>query len=384
MLRRILILMAAALALPPPTTTAFAQATLPQVVSSNGTKVSTTGALVVDLNGNAKGVPGNPTTTTTNPADPTGLVAGYQVMNDDTFDAGMQGWVQLFTPGGTGASWGGPSSTYITGTLNRITYATPRLMARTPDVAAAQIMGIKRLSQPSTSGGEVLLEFWTHMSLVNLDVSRPLYFWWGVDSELANGNRNFCEVAWTNYNTSSSSRPLTFQYQSQNGTWVNLPTPAGFDPLTYAANENKAGPIAYVALLVNTATGYLDGFRYDNAGGTIALGGLAPNGYNAASIAAFNATYGQCFAAGNVVSYGNGLNPAFGVVNRPDASATSASIEIFHQRTTNLSLPAGDKVLYPLTAQHTEETNWLVSNYPTSGASGSYNTAEIACEPGAV
>jgi len=312
------------------------------------------------------------------PYDPTGLVANKLVINDDTFERGMQGWTQLFTPTGVaGTGWGlAPNPT---GTLSRITRAIPRLHARTPNIPSASVMGIKRMGRMA-GDGRYLLEFWGCMSAVNLDLTRPRWFTWGLDYELSSGLRRFASFRFLNYDEGTSARVAKMQFQGADGTWIDIPTPSSVDPLSNN-NENKTGPLYYLAFVVNTADGFVEGFRFDDQ---IALGALKP-GATAADISSYKATYGLAFDDTDLPAFKGGLNATFTVTNRSAANATSGVSEITRQRTTFLDAPGGGSPLIPTNLSASEESNWLLSNYPIAGTTaGTIFLPEIVGEPGAI
>lgn len=317
--------------------------------------------------------------------DPTGLVAGKAVLCDNTFAQGTAGWTQLFTPKGSGGDgWRG-------GTLSRVTRAIPRLHLRTPNVSSITAMGIKRLFNLHGDGRH-LVEYIGNLSLINLDTSRPQWFGWGLDYEKSNGARRFAYFRFLNYNETTGNRDAKFQFHSAAG-YIDIAgadSASGVDPLVNT-NENKTGPQFYLAFVVNTDTGFVEGFRYNNQ---VMLGALKANATQA-DVDAFKATYGQAYDDTDLPAFLGGINPMFDIQNRvivgngnsTAVNGTTAVSEISWARVTNLDVDKAAAVSPWVIEGDAEEMNVLFSNYPivagnTSGQK--VTTPEIVMEPGAV
>lgn len=294
--------------------------------------------------------------------DPTGLVKNGTVLNDDNFANGYAGWLQLYTP--NGATGYGP-----TGTLTRTTYGIPRLQLRTPNTQAVLGMGIKRMSN-ELGDGNYLTEFRWAPGYVTADTSRPRSWSWGLDTALADGTRRLYEFRLLNYLEPSGPVQATIQLHHSDGSWVTLCSVAQ-DSLHIAFNENKALSV-YIAFQVDTATGVYKGFRYGN---------LCAKG----SLAATPDTTLEAYSppVTTLVSFANGLNPLFSILNRSSTSfPTSALSEVMWQRTTYLDAKGNGPPLYASDSNGTGwGTNWLLSYKPLTGSTPVV-TPEVQVNPG--
>lgn len=251
--------------------------------------------------------------------DITGLMSGGQVLNDDNFATGMEGWVQLATPNGA-SNVDGSGAVFLS---HRGAFSGRSVVARTIDVSTAgafsSAMAIKRMGQ-FWGDGAYLAEFWTSINNATADIERPRFFSWGLDTCQADGTRVFFETRWLNYDEATTTRVKKFQIKTSAG-WEDV-VGGTFE---WPVNENKDLPI-YIALHVDTGTKKYLGMRVNNL---LKVGSLA-------AVPDTSLSAGNPAAPDSLVPFATGLNPLMYVQNRSNAGTTRAACKLHRQRTTFL------------------------------------------------
>ncbi len=262
---------------------------------------------------------------------PNGLARSAKaIICEDTFANSNDGWLQLFTPDSdqtTGPDFG----QRIYGTLTRVQRG-PWLMAlRSPGIAdtTAQpvaTMGIKRIAN-HYGPGRYMMEMVVSVECAVSQLDRPVDFAWGLDTATESGLRRFFRARFWNYDETNSQTRKKFQIKTAAGSLDSAYTDVagGAVDLTVLTNENKALPF-YLAMVVNTATGCWEGFRFGNF---IKVGTLADTPDTSLIDLGPMSTE-------SLPTFASGLNPLFEIVNRSSAGRTQSQSNLHWHRLTFL------------------------------------------------
>lgn len=252
---------------------------------------------------------------------PLATLRSGRIVAEDDFIINNGGWEQLFTPNSAApTAWGTVS--------RRAGRGQPRMVVRTPNVASASGMMLKRM--PMTSGpGRFLGEFILSIENVTALTDRPQYFDFGFDTSSPAGIRQYFKFRFLNYNQGGSAQVQKFQVSMGNtASPVYTDLPNGAYPWMTVTNENK-GMQMYCAMQFNTVTGLYEGFKFNS---DITSGELAPTSNDG-----FLKGLGP-IANETLTTFRNGINACVEVVNRTDAAQTAACFALHYHRLTQLAL----------------------------------------------
>lgn len=237
----------------------------------------------------------------------------HNIIFDNTFENGMDGWCQLLTPSTTTVELG---SVYI---ADRGSFSGNCIAIRTSDVSSTVrggvSMGLKRSSQ-YFGAGKYLAEFWTSIWNNTSDVDRPRLYAWGLDTALQDGTRKFFEVRWLNYDEGLSQRVFKFQVHI-GSSWVDVPNGTWDIP----TNENK-DLVFYLAMEVDLVAGTYEGIQIANL---LKSGSLNPKPDNSIRNLGVVGT-------SSLPTFANGLNMTASVINRSNASFSGGRVDIHRAR----------------------------------------------------
>lgn len=253
--------------------------------------------------------------------DLTSKVSPAMVVAEDNFKAGMDDWLQLFTPSnaGSGTKWG---------TVTHVERGGRRLMLRTPNITNYSVMALKRMAN-LFGDGRYLLELVVNFELVAPfgaagASERPRWFTFGLDAAKLDGTRRYFKIRYLVYDESGGAVAHKWQ-------WANIAGAGTFTDITGGAinlldrnNENKALP-AYIAIEVDTTNGTYNGFRLNNE---FKIGTLAASPDTTVSDLG-------ALASSALTTYNGGLNTCVEIENRT-ASFTAGALGIQFHRLTYL------------------------------------------------
>jgi hypothetical protein len=229
------------------------------------------------------------------------------VMNDDNFNNGPQGWVQLISGQ---YPEGGPIMLDSEITAHGSRYSL-FLQSGTNNMDGVNdcwggCVAIKRMYRHNPAKKIYMEWLWAFGTEFKYDTPRTVFF--GLDTCDAAANRRFFQTRWL---------AATKAYQVfHNGTWTDLPG------VTYphAFNENKRN-LNHTEVVFDLENNRYDGLRVNGIG----YGSLAPT-----PDGSLNA-YGPLVE--NLPTFEGGFNPVIGFYNSNTDTTTHGWMNLAHQRT---------------------------------------------------
>lgn len=250
--------------------------------------------------------------------DITGLASAGQIIINDDFKTGPQGWGQLYTQNLTSQL----PVFWIKGRHR------PRMEIRGSDISGYQGMLIKRTSQ-MVGAGFYLAEFMAAIHVSAFDDPRatlsPARVDFVLDTCDVDGNRHYFALRYALNDVPAALTSKTWNLQRYSGGTNSFQELSG-GAWDWPANENKVLPI-YVAMLVNTKTGKYHGININNERKYGALAGGLTN-VDLSSLAP---------ASGPGLSrFRTGFNPCVEMKQPDGSSFVEAVFELLHFRATYL------------------------------------------------
>lgn len=220
-----------------------------------------------------------------------------EILFDDTFENGFNGWQELHT--NPNVSTSGPTIAPLGLSHPSVPGAALTMVtaSKADPGIHSQSIAMKRLSHRATPG-IVDLEVWFAYGGESQTGHSPRYLQFMID-EMRGGVRHFWKARWRNVNESDGSRPGNW-YLSSQGEDIYVDTTLTTD---FPWNGNK-GSESYMKFSVNTAT---NTYSVSNANGQTldfaAVAGVTPPGANG------DGTFDDPL-------FNNGFNFMLGVLNR--------------------------------------------------------------------